>query len=193
MTHVAQPPRVTLPHVFARPILWAWFSCRREVTGLEGSPGAEGDLSHSQRKGRSSQSLCLELAITWCCETVTLHYLFTIDICLGRGDGISACDFYLRVLALPFSPTDFFLPFTSVVQPGRSTSTSLLLLHLSILPFFLWNVMIHWLWSPRAVSLKSVRLPSATAEWYITSITCNFLGFIRCIYSPYNGEGCSFL
>lgn len=63
----------------------------------------------------------------------------------------------------------------------------------SVYPAFLWNVMIHRLWSLRAVSFKSMCLLSMTAEWYITSILCNFLGFIRCIYSPYNGENCSFL
>lgn len=59
-----------------------------------------------------------------------------------------------------------------------------LFLFASVGAAFLWNVMIHWLW---AVSLKSVCLLSATTEWYITSITCNFLGFIRYIYSPCNG------
>lgn len=202
MTHVTQPPRVTHPHVFARPILWAWFSWRREVTGLEGSPGAEGSLSHSQRAGRSSQSPGLELAITWCCETVTLHYLFTIDICLGKGNGIQCVIFILALSpSLCFCLYLFLLSlyliclYLSVIH----SVCPVLPLSISFFPSasvssaFLWNVMIHWLWSLWAVSLKSVCLLSATTEWYITSITCNFLSFIRYIYSPYNGEDCSFL
>lgn len=183
----------------------AWFSWRREVTGLEGSPGAKGGLSHRQRTGRSSQSPGLELAITWCCETVTLHYLFTIDICLGKGNGIQCVIF---ISGLSPSPLLLFLPLSPVSllsnlplslcrslrpsRPSRPVSFHLFL-SASVYPAFLWNVMIHWLWSPWAVSLKSVCLLSATTEWYITSITCNFLGFIRYIYSPYNGEDCSFL
>lgn len=118
----------------------------------------------------------------------------------------SVCDFYLgpltflSLLSPRFSPVSLllislYLSVTHSASPVLSRSISLLFLfflHPSLLPF-LWNVMIHWLWSLWAVSLKSVCLLSATTEWYITSIPCNFLGFIRYIYSPYNGGGCSFL
>lgn len=112
-----------------------------------------------------------------------------------------ACDFYLGPLAfllllsLPLSPVSLSnLPLSLCHSLCSSSSVSVsIFLSASIYPVFLWNVMIHWLWSLWAVSLKSVCLLSATTEWYITSITCNFLGFIRYIYSPYNGEDCSFL
>lgn len=50
--------------------------------------GSKGSLSPSQRPGRIQQRPDPGLATTWCFETVTLHYLFTPDICLGRGDRV---------------------------------------------------------------------------------------------------------
>lgn len=99
--------------------------------------------------------------------------------CLSSLTSFYVIYMYLSVISI----------FIHTVCPSLSLSISFFP---SVYPGFLWKVMIHWLWSPRAVSLKSVCLLSATTEWYITYIPCNFLGFIRCIYSPYNGEDCSF-
>lgn len=116
------------------------------MTGLEGSPGAEGSLSHSQRPGRSSQCPGSELAITWCCETVTLHYLFTTDICLGNGYrihcaiSILAFHAFLLLLSLALSPIYLIsLCLIHSVEPVLSLSLSFSL-SLSILSFFetLW-------------------------------------------------------
>lgn len=108
----------------------------------------------------------------------------------------SVSDFYLGPLTFPFLLSlhliCLYLSVIHPICPVLSLSISFCLSS-SIYPAFLWNVMIHWLWSLWAVSLKSVCLLSATTEWYIFSITCNFLGFIRCIYSLDNGEDCSFL
>lgn len=135
-----------------------------------------------------------------CCETLTVHCLFTIDICLGKGSGIQCV-----ILILPLSPHFCFILSPLALSLSLSNLPSFLSFFVSLSRFctvssylcvqraFLWNVMIHWLRSLWTVSLKSASLLSATAEWYITSITCNFLSFIRYIYSPYNGVACSFL
>jgi len=129
-----------------------------------------------------SQRPCLELAITRCCETVTLHYVFTIDICLGKGNGIQCVIFISALLPVLCFCRYLFLPSLFLICLCHSLCLSFsisLFLSVSLSPPFLWNVMIHWLWSVCAVSLKSVRLLSTTTEWYITSITCNFLGFYK--------------
>lgn len=129
-----------------------------------------------------SQRPCLELAITRCCETVTLHYLFTTDICLGKGNGIQCVIFISALLPFLCFCRYLFLPSLFLICLCHSVCLSFsisLFLSVSLAPLFLWNVMIHWLWSVCAVSLKSVRLLSSTTEWYITSITCNFLGFYK--------------
>lgn len=158
-----------------------------EDTGLEGSPGAEGGLSHHQRTGRRSRS-SLEVML-WNC--------YPSDICLWEEwrtqwrDSVFGIHAFLKLLlalsllyqvSLYCHPPDWF----------RSASSPLSLAP-TVDPAFFSNIMIHWLWLLWAVSLKSVCLLSATTEWYINSITCNFLGFIRCIYSPCNSEDCSFL
>lgn len=50
-----------------------------------------------QRTDRRSQSPMLVCqstgSLTCCCETVILHYLFTIDICIGKGEEIQGVIF----------------------------------------------------------------------------------------------------
>lgn len=173
--------------------------------GSERFSWGRGHLSPSQRTHRRSQSPMLVCqstgSLTCCCETVILHYLFTIDICIGKGKEIQGVIFISALspslcFSLYFFPPDclifLYLSVSHLVCPISSCSISFILPP-SVYPAFLWNVMIHWLWSLWAVSLKSACLLSATTEWYITYIPCNFLGFIRYIYLPYNGEDCSFL
>lgn len=127
-----------------------------------------------------------------CYPSLFIHYR---HLSWQRGRD-SVCDFYLGPLAFLFLLslylTRLYLFVIHSVCPVLSLSIPFFL-SASVYPACLLNVMIHWLWSLWAVSLKSVCLLSATTEWYITSITCNFLGFIRYIYSLYNGEDCSFL
>lgn len=138
--HGTKPPRLTHQHVIARLILWDWLSWRHEVMGLESSPREEGSLSHSQKLGSSSQWPGSELAITSCCETVILHYLFTTGICLGKGYRIQCAIFvlalhaFLLLLSLaPFSHLSHF-PLSYSAGPAMSVSLSFSL-HLSILSF----------------------------------------------------------
>lgn len=73
--------------------------------------------------------------LAWCCETVTLHYLFTIDICLGKGNGIQCVIFIsalspsLCVFLSHFLPTLSNLPLSLChsLRLSRSVSFHLIL------------------------------------------------------------------
>ena len=131
-----------------------------------------GRLPWGRRRAESSQAGKVIGLKKWC-ETVVNGFLFWLS-----HFHFSLYEYFLLSIKCLFNchPTDWF----------RSGAFHLLSLSppLSVDPVFFSNIMIHWLWSLWAVSLKSVCLLSATTDWYIISITCNFLGFIRYIYSP---------
>lgn len=160
--------------MYARLILWHWLPWRCLTTGLEGSSlGQRAAWVPARDLAGSSRGLIQD----WQQHDV-LKLLPFIIYSLQTSVLAEAmeCSFYsgLHSLLLVLSLALFNFLFISLTLLAQLCLSSFLFsLCLSCLS--LKNLMIHWLWSLRAVSLKSTCLLSTTTERYITSITCNFL------------------
>lgn len=169
-------PTEKLPHVHARLILWDWLPWRCLTTGLEGSSlGQRAAWVPARDLAGSSRALIQD----WQQHDVLKLLPFIIySLQTSVLAEATECSFYsglhalLLVLSLALS-NFLFISLTLSAQLRLSSFLFSLCICLSCLS--LKNLMIHWLWSLRAVSLKSACLLSTTTERYITSITCNFL------------------